>query len=291
MRVAAIELFVDLLESDEPPATAVRRALVRNADRRNEQALSAIQAALKLAPDVILCPGWTFVGDTYPNALRSLVGGTTLIFEVHPEEEPPASLEGQGHGKGQEKGERPQEGKSAQKQQGDGDSHFFPWRTFVVESWKLREVPRQVIALGTELNEPTMAQALATALKSPERRVVDEYLLICGETQAVRIEYTPKARYEWDRGVADHGVPKQAFKGRTVFNPAHTPSGSRMHEKRKRGPWRALVTTANQFDRTRLGLNGRVPEPTRAYIDAQEIAVPEFVEVGAKDYVTLFDLS
>jgi hypothetical protein len=247
---------------------------------------------MEQSPDVILCPGWTFVGDSYPEDLPSIVGGTTLIFEVHPKVEPPTSSEGQGHGKGQEKGQRPKEGKSAQKQQEDGDSHFFPWRTFVVESRRLKEAPRQVIALGKELDDPTMAKALATALKAPERQVAGGRLFICGETQAVRIQYTPKADYVWDHEVARNGAREDAFKGLTVFNPAHTPSGPRMHEKRKRGPWRALVTTANQFDRTRLGLNGRVPEPTRAYVDEQEIApaAPGAVKVGTNDYVTVFKL-
>ncbi len=278
MRVATVEMFVDLdlTTLNNVPSMAVRQTLVRNARKRNEQALSDISAALKRDPEVIECPGWTFVGNAPPAELLGLVGKRTLIFELLPEEDLSASTKKKDQDKGQWRGA--------------DDGCRFPWRTFVMEAGQIREVPRQVIARGWELNDPANAETLATTLMSNGRRVAGGKLFVCGESNALRIRRGAPKRHIWDPAVEAAGAPAAAFAGLPVFNPAHTPSGSRMHEKRRCGPWKAIVTTANQFDRKRLGLGGGVPQPTRAYVNQQELEPVESEDLPSKDRVLVFEL-
>jgi hypothetical protein len=84
MKVAAVELFVKVSRSKScDPATAVQKALRRDAGPRRKLALDAIRRAAQMNAEVIICPGWTFVGRPLTlNDLRKAAGRATVLFEV-----------------------------------------------------------------------------------------------------------------------------------------------------------------------------------------------------------------
>jgi hypothetical protein len=87
------------------------------------------------------------------------------------------------------------------------------------------------------------------------RRVAGAVVLVCGEVNAVRrqVQTGAPVRHSWDERVRSAGVLEHDLSDALVLNPSHTPAGSYVREKRRAGPWRAIVSTANTLDRSRLG--------------------------------------
>lgn len=254
MRVAAIELFVHVARSQLEPSDAVMHALAADTVGRNEQALRAIEEARRHGPDVILCPGWTFV-EAAPTSLPRIANGATVIFEVLPLKPP----------RGQPAG------KLAVKSTSKGSGNAPRWNSFVLEQGQVRECPRQAVTRGPELDDPENAQTLARTLMSPERLVGKGRLVVCGEVNVMRFRAEGHNRQcIWEPQVARAGLSDRAFVGLTIFNPAHTPSSNYMSIKRRRGPWKKLVTTANQLDFGRLNRR-TLPQPTQAYVDEAQL--------------------
>ncbi len=250
MRVAAIELFVHVTSSRVVPTCAVYQALLHDPKGRNAQALSALEKARTLDPDFILCPGWTFVGAP-PKDLARVADGATVIFEVLP----------------QEPSRKEFSGKLGSKEGHKNNDKAFSWKSLVLEKGRIRECPPQVIALGQELNDRGTAKKLAQALMSPGRLIGEGRLLICGEANVMRFRKGSNGREcVWSPLVASSGLSDRYFEGLNVFNPAHTPCSSYMHRKRRLGPWKNIVTTANQIDYRKLKRR-TMPGPTRAYVD------------------------
>jgi hypothetical protein len=262
MRIAAIELYVEVskrgsAQGQLSDGAAVLRALAARRDARNALALEAIEVAAGLAPSIILCPGWTFVGRA-PRAatLGRGAGGAVVVFEAV---EPPAEP-----------------------------------RTLVLERGVVRELPAQTFATAAELEHPESAGPgrLAAALRSG-RSVGDGVVLVCGEVNAVRrfVKAGERVRYAWDERVAAAGVTEQDLAGAVVLNPAHTPTGSYIRDKRRAGPWRALVSTANALDRARLGKAPLAP-PAHAVMAGQDLVpAAEPVRVGERgSRVVVYDV-
>jgi hypothetical protein len=76
-----------------------------------------------------------------------------------------------------------------------------------------------------------------------------------------------------------------------VLNPAHAPSGSYVRDKRRAGPWRAIVSTANGLDRARLGRSPLAP-PAHAVAAGQDLApAVEPIAVGERgSRVVVYDV-
>jgi hypothetical protein len=273
MRVAAIELLVHVASRPNNPASAVLRALTSDPDNRNAQALSAISEARKLNPAFILCPGWTFVGAP-PKSLARVANGATVIFEVLSSDTRRAAPSNKLSIKGAPKKHK----------------NNYPWNSFVLENGIIRKCPSQVVAQGQELNTPSIAEKLAQTLMSPGRLVGRGRLVTCGEVNVIRFRQRNGEREcIWDPLVASAGVRARDFAGHTVFNPAHTPSSSYMHRKRRLGPWKNIVTTANQLDYKKLGCRA-MPSPTRAYVDKGPLEAEYELNFVGSGRVLLFNL-
>lgn len=268
LRVAAIELFVEVRSSraQEPPgdAEAILRALRADPGARREAALAAIRAARESRPDVILCPGWTFVGRAPADrTLAAAAGPARLVYEVveardaGPPKDPKASAAG---------------------------PRWFPWRSFVLEGGTRRELAPQVVSLSADLGDAARAQGLADALRG-DRAVGEATLLVCGEVNVVRRRpRNGTVGHVWEPRVAEAGLPASALEGRVVLNPAHGPNGSYVRNKWRAGPWRAIVCTANTLDRSRLGRSAAAP-PAVAVVDGGDVAGQETALEGGSRVV------
>jgi hypothetical protein len=219
--------------------------------------MAAIAKAAAEKPDVILCPGWTFVGRLpCLKRLRKVAGRATVIFEILLQRKVTVRA--------------PANRKSAAKSvvvKGAVDEGVT-WNTYVLEQGRVRALPRQVLASSADIDEET-GDKLADALRCG-RGIVRGIVLICGEVNVVR-----RCRKQGGIGhIWDPRVPKKtvhaALKDEVVFNPAHTPNSNYVRIKRRYGPWRALVSTSNRLDRRRLRKRGNLPTPAHAVVNRRD---------------------
>lgn len=234
MIVAALELYVEVRRSRArvPPsdARAVLGALLRDPRGRNELALEGVRAASGGA-DVILCPGWTLVGRLPRAGLVAAARKATVVLETV---------------------------------DGGGES---------ASVWALRRgaatpLPAQVFERSFELDlaDEDVAAPLAAAVKGA-RALPEGVVLVGGEVNIVRREpRRGRIEYGWDPGVAAAGLASTALAGKLVLNPSHVPVGSYIRDKRRHGPWAAVVSVANRLDSRRIG--GR-NFPTPAHVVAR----------------------
>jgi len=238
MRIAVIELHVDV--SRRAPSArevadgdAVARVLRARPDERNALALRAIEVAAGFEPAIIVCPGWTFVARA-PRAatLSRAAGKAVLLYEVL------AAT------------------RSRSVAARDAGRIELPWRTEVLEGGGVRELPPQTFVTSGELDDAgsDCPIRLAAALKVG-RRVAGAIVLLDGEVNVVRrqVQAGAPVRYTWDGRLKSAGVLERDLSAALVLNPSHTPAGSYVREKRRAGPWRAIVSTANTLDRSRIG--------------------------------------
>jgi hypothetical protein len=284
MRIALIELWVDVARRrrtarEVSDAVAVSRALRANPGERNALALRAIELAGGFDPAVIVCPGWTFVGRApRPATLARAAGKAALLYEV---------LE-RGGTRRRARGKRGTAGPDA----GGPD---LPWRPHALEGGALRELPGQAFLSSGELDDAgsRSPSRLAAALRDG-RRVGSAVVLVCAEVNAVRrvVQAGAPVRHVWDERMERAGALERDLAGALVLNPSHTPAGSYVREKRRAGPWRALVSTANALDRTRLGRPALAP-PAHAVVDGrdQEPALAPVAVDGRGSRVVLHDLA
>lgn len=283
MRVAVIELYVDVSHrrrtaGELSDMDAVMRALRARPDERNALAIEAVEVAAAFEPAVIVCPGWTFVGRAPRTAsLTRAAGDAALLCEVL--------------------GTAGEPGAGATiSRRGPGEPARLevPWRTVVLERGVVRELPGQTITVSGQLDDPgcECPRLLAAALKDG-RRLDSGVVLVCAEVNAVRRRVEPghPVRYGWDERIATAGVPGRELSGSLVLNPAHTPAGSYVRDKRRAGPWRAIVSTANTLDRSRLG-RPALAAPAHAVVAGQDqepsIAPVELGDGGSR--VVVFDV-
>jgi len=245
VRIALIELHVDVSKRTQsarelPDGDAIARALRARPDERNALALRAVEAAAGFEPAIIVCPGWTFVGRA-PRAapLSRIAGNAAVLYEVLAAE------------RGEPNGRTPR-GVGA----GGAGRSGLPWRAEVLEGGVLRALPAQTFLTSEELDDPSSdcVTRLAAALKDG-RRVAGAVVLLGAEVNAVRrqVQAGAPVRYIWEERLKSAGVLATDLSAALVLNPSHTPAGSYVREKRRAGPWRAIVSTANRLDRTRLG--------------------------------------
>jgi hypothetical protein len=165
MRVAVIELFVavrpERWSKTVDEGEALRSALFRDPQRRNQLAVEAIEASAELKPDVIVCPGWTFVGPPpLAGELVRMTGGATLLYEVLTEA-------------GTVKAMRKAKGVAV------GGVAAFP---YVLIRGVLSMLPMQVFAVSAELDAPdaldNVARPFATAVLSG-RNISHGIVLLC----------------------------------------------------------------------------------------------------------------
>jgi hypothetical protein len=261
VRVAVIELYVDVSRrrrtaGELSDGDAVMRTLRAHPDERNALALEAIEVAAAFEPAVIVCPGWTFVGRAPRTAsLRRAAGDAVLLCEV-------LGTAGQ-HGAG---------ATLPRREPGEPAGLELPWRTVVLERDVVRELPGQTVTVSGQLDDSgcDTPRRLAAALKDG-RRLVSGVVLVCAEVNAVRRRVEPghPVRYGWDERIATAGVSGRDLSGALVLNPAHTPAGSYVRDKRRAGPWRAIVSTANTLDRSRLG-RPALAAPAHAVVAGQD---------------------
>lgn len=245
MRIAAIELYVESRARRRGRSAAVTEGetlaegLRADPKARNRLALRAIAsaAALDPGPDVILCPGWTFVGrGPTDDALAKAAGRRTVVFEVLRRDGPAAAPKGRIAEDGQEP----------------------PWAAFVFEGGRSRPLAGQAFATSEGFDDDA-ARALADALRG-ERRAGEAVVVASGEINVMRRRTVDgRVHHAWDERVAAAGTPSSALEGVVVLNPAHTPAGSYLRDKRRAGPWRALVATANRCDPKVLGRTFSAP--------------------------------
>jgi hypothetical protein len=62
-----------------------------------------------------------------------------------------------------------------------------------------------------------------------------------------------------------------------------------MHRKRRLGPWKNIVTTANQLDYKKFGCRA-MPSPTRAYVDKGPLEAEYELNLVGSGRVLLFNL-
>jgi hypothetical protein len=244
MRIAAIELHVEVSKrrrtaADLSDADAVTAALRAHPDERNALALGAIEVAAAFEPAVIVCPGWTFVRRApRPATLTRAAGNSAVLYEVL----------------------------------ADADA-----RPHVLEAGVARELPSQAFSTSGELDDARHdgAARLAAALKDG-RRITAGLVLLSAEVNAVRRTVQPgtKVSYAWDKRVASAGLVERDLSDALVLNPSHTPAGSYVRDKRRAGPWRALVSTANTLDRARLGRTPLAP-PAHAVLAGRDVEPSE----------------
>jgi len=267
MRVAAIELFVPVRPTGRSEGIddvdAVRSALLRDPQRRKHQALDAIKLAATLKPDVILCPGWTFVGRRPSVAtLVRVTGGATLLFEVL----------------GADTGNPT---RKANSKANDGSAPV----PFVLRGGTLAVLPAQVFAVSDQLRATSasdeVARRIAIAVRTG-RNIGHGIVLLCGEVNILRrqVRKGVGVTYGWDRAVDAAGLPATGFKNAVVFNPAHTPNGGYVRAKRRNGPWAAIVSTANNLDRTIIGKRSRLAAPAHAAINGKDLSPIDDYPVG-----------
>ena len=221
MIVAALELYVEVRRSQSkvPPsdARAVLGALLREPRPRNELVLAGIRASSGGA-DVVLCPAWTLVGRLPRASLAAAARKATVVLET---------VDGGGE---------------------------------TASVWALRRgtatpLPAQVFERSGELDDADEAVAapLAAAVKGA-RALPEGVVLVGGEINIVRREPRGgRIEYGWDPGVAAAGLPSTALTGKVVLNPSRVPVGSYIRDKRRHGPWAALVSVANRLDSRRIG--------------------------------------
>lgn len=261
MRIALIELHVDVPRRprsarDVSDADAVARALRAHPAGRNALALRAIEIAGGLDPAIIVCPGWTFVGRApRPAALARAAGNAALLYEV---------LDA-----GRARARKARGGGARAGSAGRAD---LPWRPHALEGGAVRELPGQAFVSSGELDDAGSSSParLAAALRDG-RRVAGAVVLVCAEVNAVRrvVQAGSPVRHAWDERMARAGVLERDLAGALVLNPSHTPTGSYVREKRRAGPWRAIVSTANTLDRGRLGRPALAP-PAHAVVEGRD---------------------
>jgi hypothetical protein len=259
MRIALIELHVDVSRrprsaSEVADGDAVTRALRARPDERNALALQAIEVAGSFEPEIIVCPGWTFVGwGPRAASLSRAAGKAVLLYEVLA---------------GGERSRRRRRDRGTRQ----GGRAELPWRTHVLEDGAVRKLPTQTFVSSGELDDagsdcPTR---LAAALRDG-RSVAGAVVLVCGEVNAVRrqVQAGASVRHGWDERVRSAGILDGDLADAVVLNPAHTPAGSYVREKRRAGPWRAIVSTANTLDRSRIG-KPALASPAHAVVDGRD---------------------
>jgi hypothetical protein len=95
----------------------------------------------------------------------------------------------------------------------------------------------------------------------------------------------------WDETVATAGLHATAFRRAIVFNPAHTPNSGYIISKRRHGPWAALVSTANNMDRTVLGAPSNFAAPAHAVVHRKDQVPLAEKPVGTdRSRVVLYDI-
>jgi hypothetical protein len=277
MRIAAIELYVESRARRRNGSTATNEAetlaaaLRADPKARNRLALRAIATAATLdpAPDVILCPGWTFVGRGPTDAaLAKAAAGRTVVYEVLQRDGPAAGP------KGRVAGERGRE---------------LPWAAFVFEDGRSRPLDGQAFTTSEEFDDEA-ARALAAALRG-ERRAREAVVLAAGEINVMRRRTVDgRVHHAWDERVAEAGAPAELLAGTVVLNPAPAPAGSYLRDKRRAGPWRALVATANRCDPKVLGRPFSAPaHGVAGGVDLEPAAEPvELDEAGSR--VVVFEI-
>ena len=247
MKIALVELFVPSRRVADSASQLILRALRSAPQARNDAACAAIEAALHLSPDIVVCPGWTFVADDARSVGITPPTTATLVFETVRLSDVEAALQ-----------------KSTKAE--PAAAPLYPWTSWV---WRPGqepvELPRQVVSTGSEMDDDENAAALCAALV---RRSVGDgaLLLVCGEVNVVRLEKHGGSR----RCLLTEGF-QPLFEGQLVLNPVHTPNSSYMSKKRADGSgqwWRSLVTTGNTFDPALVRARGGTPAQTAwAYID------------------------
>ena len=272
MRVAAIELFVNVAHSNGgDDGSAIRAAIQGDPSRREKLVLAALEKAVEEKPDVILCPGWTFVGrHPAPQLLRKSAGQATVIFEVFPRKNRMALG-------------APAKGKDATEGNIDGR---VDWATYVLEGGRIRAIPRQVFIFSSDLNEITGAQFTRALLK---RRIGHGIVLVCGEVNVVRRrKEQDRIRHYWDPRAE---TARTELKDLVVFNPAHAPNSSYVRTKRRKGPWRALVSTSNRLDRRTLSKRSNLPAPAHAVVKGHDRMPSNVAKLdGDESRVLFYDL-
>jgi hypothetical protein len=276
MRIAAIELYVESRARRRNGSTATNdaetlaAALRAEPKARNRLALRAIAtaAALDPAPDVILCPGWTFVGRGPTDAaLAKAAGARTVVYEVL-------------HRDGSAAGPK---GRLAE---GEGE---LPWAAFAFGGGESRPLTAQAFATSNGFDDEA-ARALAYALRH-DRHVGEAVVLSSGEINVMRRRTVDgRVHHAWDERVAAAGAPSSALAGAVVLNPAHAPAGSYLRDKQRAGPWRALVATANRADPKIFGRPFSAPaHGVAGGVDLEPAAEPvEVDEAGSR--VVVFEM-
>jgi hypothetical protein len=276
MRIAAIELYVESRArrrsgtASANEAETLAAALRADPKGRNRLALRAIAtaAALDPAPDVILCPGWTFVGRGPTDAaLAKAAGARTVVYEVLHRDGPAAGPKGR---------------------LADGECEL-PWAGFAFAGGESRPLAAQAFATSDGFDEEA-ARALANALRH-DRHVGAAVVLSSGEINVMRRRTVDgRVHHAWDERVAAAGAPSSALTGAVVLNPAHAPAGSYLRDKRRAGPWRALVATANRADPKVLGRPFSAPaHGVAGGVDLEPTAEPVEVD-DAGSRVVVFEV-
>jgi hypothetical protein len=232
MKIAAIELHVPVKPGKLSDGAAIIQALRADPAARRRAAMNAIAAASAAGAQVIVCPGWTFVGRApTAKALAKAAPGATIVFEMLDESG--------GTGRNRRGKSLDATNRKAQTLGAYATLHAFDGK-------KVRDLPPQVFATGAEVEESAerFSQALA------ERAVGDAVVLCCGEVNVVR-RYKEGAGvgHRWDGAAEAAGAREARVRGKLILNPAHTPSGGYVRAKRRAGPWRALISAANTLAR------------------------------------------